>query len=126
MFDRESLAKLGKWAGFVGVITLIMGILQVLTILGIISGVITIILGVKLLGAKSSAKAIAAYSGEIPAEQLNKMVNDLRVYFQINGVLMIIGIIFGVIGLIVSIGYGILTFQNLDLQEWIEVSMLMG
>ena len=75
MFDRESLAKLGKWAGFVGVITLIMGILQVLTILGIISGVITIILEVKLLGAKSSAKAIAAYSGEIPAEQLNKMIS---------------------------------------------------
>lgn len=103
MFNRENLEKLGKWAGFVGVMTLIAGILQAISIVGIISGVITIILGVKLLGAKSSAKSIAAYSGEIPPDQLDKMVNDLRVYFQINGILIIIGLILAALMLIAGI-----------------------
>ena len=110
MFEREQFAKLGKWAGFVGVITLIGGILQVMTIVGIISGVLMIVLGVKLMGTKSSAKAIAAYSGEMPPDQLNKMVNDLRVYFHINGVLIIIGLI---VAVLVMIAVAIGTFSGL-------------
>lgn len=103
MFDRESFGRLGKWTGFVGVMTLIVGILQAISILGIIPGVLSIILGVKLLGAKASAKAIAAYGGEMPPDQLNKMVRDLRVYFQINGVLIIIGLVFAALIMIAGI-----------------------
>lgn len=105
MIDRENFEKLGKWAGFVGIITLIGGILQVLSIVGIIGGIITIILAVKLLGAKSSAKSIAAFSGEMPPDQLNKMVNDLRVYFQINSVLIIISLVmFALVAIALLVG----------------------
>lgn len=103
MFNKDSFDKLAKWSGFVGVMTLIAGILQCLSIVGIISGVIYIILGVKLLGAKSSAKAITAFNGEIPQGQLDKMVSDLGVFFQINGVLIIIGIVFAIVITIASI-----------------------
>lgn len=115
MIDRENFEKFGKWAGFVGIITLIGGILQVLSIIGIISGVLMIILGVKLLGAKSSARAIAAYSGEMPPDQLNMMVNDLRVYFQVNGVLIIISLILAVL-ITIALIVGVLTLP------WEEIS----
>ena len=78
MFDRENLGKLGKWAGFVGVMTLIGGVMQILSIVGIISGILFIILGVKLLGAKSAPRPLPP-TVEMPTDQLNKMVNDLRV-----------------------------------------------
>ncbi|MGI6364673.1 MAG: DUF5362 family protein [Bacillota bacterium] len=118
MFDRENLGKLGKWAGFVGVMTLIGGVMQILSIVGIISGILFIILGVKLLGAKSSAKAIAAYGGEMPTDQLNKMVNDLRVYFQINGILIIIGLVLSVLILIA----GVIGLFTLPWEEFVEIT----
>jgi len=105
MFDNLTLDKFAKWSGFMGVFTIVMGILQALTLIGIPAGVIMIILGVKLLGAKSAAKALTvAGEADVPT-QLNKMVNDLRVYFQVNGVLIIIGLVLSVlavIGLIVA------------------------
>jgi amino acid transporter len=106
MFDNLNLDKLAKWTGFMGVFSIIIGVLQAITIVGIPAAIIMIILGVKLLGAKSAAKALTvAPEADVPT-QFNKMVNDLRVYFQVNGVLVIIGLILGaltVIGLIVAL-----------------------
>lgn len=106
MYSTDSFRKLGTWAGFMGVMSIIGGILQLITIVGIIPGIIMIIMGSKLLGAKSSAKAIAAFNGEMPAGQLNKMVDDLRSYFQITGIITIIAfsisallIIAGILGM---------------------------
>jgi len=102
IIDKQNLNRLAGWVGFFGIVTLIIGIMQAVTIIGIIPGVIYIVLAVKLLGVKSSAKAIAATSGDTP-DQLNKMVNDLRVYFQINGILIIIAIVLSIIITIAAI-----------------------
>lgn len=92
MYSTDSFRKLASWAGFIGVMTIIGGILQLITIIGIIPGIIMIIMGGRLMAAKASAKAIAAFNGEMPAGQLNKMVADLHSYFKINGILIIIAL----------------------------------
>lgn len=114
MFDQENFSRLAKWVGFVGMMSLITGVVQMLSIVGILPGVLFIILGFKLLGAKSSAKAIASFSGEeLPPEQLNKMVNDLRLYFQINGILLISGLVFAALMVVAGIiGYYTIPWED--------------
>ncbi len=106
MFDSLTFGKLAKWSGFLGVFLIIMGVLQAVTIVGIPMAILMIIMGVKLIGAKNAAKALAV-TGEMEAPaQVNKLANDLRVFFQINSVLIIIGLVLGVlmgVGLIIFI-----------------------
>lgn len=93
MLDNSTLAKFAKWSGFLGVWTIILGVLQALTIIGIPAAIIMIILGVKLLGAKSAANQLAVSpEGDAPMH-INKLIGDLKTYFQINGVLIIIGLV---------------------------------
>ncbi|HOC06889.1 MAG: DUF5362 family protein [Bacillota bacterium] len=103
MLDNFTLAKFAKWSGFLGVWTIILGVLQALTIVGIPAAIIMIILGVKLLGAKSAANQLAVSpEGDAPMH-INKLIGDLKTYFQINGVLIIIGLVLLVLILIAFI-----------------------
>lgn len=106
MFDNFTLEKFAKWSGFMGVWTIILGVLQALTIVGIPAAIIMIILGVKLLGAKSAANALAVSpEGDAPMH-INKLIGDLKTYFHINGVLIIIALIvmvLAIIGLVIAI-----------------------
>lgn len=103
MLDNSTLAKFAKWSGFLGVWTIILGVLQALTIVGIPAAIIMIILGVKLLGAKSAANQLAVSpEGDAPMH-INKLIGDLKTYFQINGVLIIIGLVLLVLILIAFI-----------------------
>ncbi|MDD4078171.1 MAG: DUF5362 family protein [Eubacteriales bacterium] len=114
MFDNPTLDKFAKWSGFMGVFSIVVGILQAITIVGIPAAIIMIIMGVKLLGAKSAAKALTvAPEADVPT-QFNKMVNDLRVYFQVNGVLIIIGLIVGVLAVIAMIVALVASGGNFD------------
>lgn len=113
MFDNLTLNKFAKWSGFMGVFSIIIGVLQAITIVGIPAAIIMIILGVKLLGAKSAAKALTAQEADVPT-QLNKLVNDLRVYFQVNGVLIIIGLILGILATIALVVFTIIQGGNFD------------
>jgi amino acid transporter len=103
MFDNLTFEKFAKWSGFMGVWTIIAGVLSALTIVGIPAAIIMIILGVKLLGAKSSAKALAmAPEGDV-SMHINKLVGDLKTYFQINGVLIVISLIIMVLAIIAGV-----------------------
>lgn len=104
MFDKHQVADLGRWAGFVGIVTLIGGILSCISIVGIIPGIVAIILGLKLRSVKSYADQVVADPDDASqASRINLMINDLSSYFKIQGILMIIGLVLAVIGIIIAI-----------------------
>lgn len=113
MLDRQQITDMGKWAGFVGIFTLIGGILSCISIVGIIPGVIAIILGLKLRNVKQYAEeAAAGFDEESQINRLNFMVSDLAGYFKIQGILMIIGIALAVVGIVIMIAVFAFSFMN--------------
>jgi hypothetical protein len=95
---------MSKWAGFVGIMTIISGVLGCLTIAGIIPGIISIILGLKLRSAKNYADQLAADPNETTQSgKLNLMISDLSGYFKIQGILIIVGLVLAVVGIIIAI-----------------------
>ncbi|HHT65234.1 MAG TPA: DUF5362 domain-containing protein [Clostridiales bacterium] len=114
MLEKQQLVDVGRWSGFVGIITLISGILSCITIVGIIPGVVAIILGLKLRNVKRFAEEAASSLDEMSqTSRLNLMLSDLSGYFKIQGILIIIGLVLAVIGIIVAIAAGIF-FSNLN------------
>ncbi len=97
--DRVVLRQLSAWMGFVAVITIISGVISVVTglftfILGAIPGIITIVLGVKLRNAKHYLDDIIMVpAGADYSMQLNMFATNLNTYFKIQGVLIIIIIV---------------------------------
>jgi hypothetical protein len=80
--------KLLGWMSFVGVMTLIVGILQCLSCFGIISGIFMIIAGVGLMGART---ALASVSHVDPG--LNEFFAKLNSYMSMTGICYIITIV---------------------------------
>lgn len=106
MYDNLALNGLSKWSGFLGGFLIVTGVLQVISIVGILSGILCIIMGVKLRGAKKAAHALTIVGEADSPGEINKMIDNLRSYFQINGILIIISLILSVltvIGLIISV-----------------------
>lgn len=98
--DRSLLETLSKWSGFVGIMTIISGAficLGAITTFGIslIPGIITIILGVKLRGAKTSIDKYL--SGD--ARELNGIFENLGSYLKLQGILIIISLVLAVLGI---------------------------
>ncbi len=108
--DRVVLRQLSGWMGFVGTITIISGIISILTslftfALGIIPGVITIILGLKLRAARQYVdELVNASPGADPTMPINMLAANLNIYFKIQGILIIILLI----GLTLIIGVGVM------------------
>ena len=114
MLEKQQLVDVGRWSGFVGIITIISGILSCISIVGIIPGVIAIILGLKLRNVKRFAEEAAASQDEMSqASRLNLMISDLSGYFKIQGIMIIIGLVLAVIGIIIAIAAGAF-FYNLS------------
>lgn len=89
------------WIRLIGVLALIMGILQALTVIGLIIAWIPVWIGVLLCSA-SSRIAEAHEQGDELA--LAVAVDKIRLYFKIVGIFALIGLVFMVIGLVASIG----------------------
>lgn len=105
MLDRSNIRSMGSWAGFIGIMSIIGGIISCISIVGIIPGIISIILGIKLRNAKKySAELAATQDLASEAGRLNMLFAELGGFFKINGILMIIGLVFTVLGIIVVIG----------------------
>ena len=111
MIDREQLSQLSKWAGFVGIMTIISGALSAFFglfafIIGAIPGIIAIILGVKLRNTKKYADELLA-TGSENVDQDNSKINmlfmNLNTYFKIQGILIIISLVMLGIGLLSGI-----------------------
>lgn len=107
MVTREQLIKTSKWVGFVGIMTIIAGVLQLIAglfayIIGAIPGVITLIMGIKLFNIKKSADEIISSNPSNQDNQLYLIFDNLNTYFQIQGILIIIGLVIVVIALLTS------------------------
>lgn len=119
MVDKQQVSDMGRWSGFVGIITLIGGIISCITIVGIIPGVVAIILGLKLRSVKSFAdQLVADQDVETQAGRLNLMITDLASYFKIQGILIIIGLAFAVLGILISIAVAIFSFSAYNTFYW--------
>ncbi len=105
MLNRTNVERLKKWTGFVGVLMIIGGILNCLSIVGLIPGVIIIILGVKLTSAKKHCANLLEGGTEQGDgyDKLNGILDSLSGFFAIQGVLIIIGLILSVLMIIIGI-----------------------
>ena len=88
------------WLKFIGIVTIIGGALQALTIVGIIFAWLPIWMGILLLQAGKFAEAFAKEKDPI---KLSEMAQKLRVYFTIQGILMLVSLIISVIAALVMV-----------------------
>jgi len=95
---KETAQKMSGWLKFIGIMNIIWGSLSALSIVGIIIAWLPIWLGVILLQASSSATL--ANTKDDP-QSLVMMMNKLRMFFVIEGALIIVTLAFMGIGLIV-------------------------
>jgi hypothetical protein len=96
------------WMKFLGVMLIIDGVISIFTIVGILWCWLFIWLGVLLFKAANSVE-LAQLHGE--KMQLIESLRKIKTFFTINGVLMLIGLIFLVIMLIVT-GGTLLSLMN--------------
>ena len=107
MLDKNQLRQLSTWSGLIGIFTIISGILSCLSIIGIIPGVISIVLGIKLRNAKNRADEIVAeINSTDEIARLNLLISDLTTYFKIQGILIIVSLVMVVLGVLGFIGMG--------------------
>lgn len=99
------LAQSKGWMKLLGVMMIIYGIMIALSLVGLIIAWLPIWIGVLLFQAASAVEQ-AQLEGE--AEALLRALGKLKTYFTITGVLMLIGIILGVTGFLLSI-FGVTT-----------------
>ncbi len=99
------------WLKFIGVLTIIYGIITALTIVGILIAWLPIWMGVLLFQAGSRADSAVLTND---SSHLITMMDKLRIYFMIQGVLAIIVLAGLVIGLIVSGGTLFSVFRMLQ------------
>lgn len=96
------------WLKFLGVLSIISGILTAITIVGILFAWLPIWMGVLLFQAGSRADTAALTKD---SSQLVPMMDKLRVYFMIQGVLILIMLVALVIGFITTGGALFSLFQ---------------
>lgn len=110
----ELLETTAKWAGFLGIVTIVSGALTCLAAittfgLSLIPGIINIILGLKLNNVK---KSIQAYlNGNSYA--INETFDNMGKYFKIQGILMIVAFVVGVLGIIFAVLLGFSMFNEM-------------
>ncbi len=99
----ENLRQLSKWMGFVGIMTIIGGVIAAIMgvfalLVGAIPGIVSIIMGVKLRSARQSADAMILQAEEEQfSVNFNLFVANLNTYFKIQAVLIILSLAFGLL-----------------------------
>ena len=99
---RRNAKAMAGWAKFMGIMTIIAGCLQVLTIFGIVIAWLPIWMGVVLTKAGSKA---GEYADKGDMTSLEAMTGQLKTYFVISGVLIIVSF---ALAAIVSIAWVVL------------------
>ncbi len=82
--------RIKGWLLFIGWVTMIGGILQALTIVGILVAWIPFLMGLWLIQAGNK---VGEYSATGNVMALGQMIAKLRSYFVLTGVMMIIGLV---------------------------------
>ena len=93
---RQNARNMTGWLKFLGIINIISGAFTALSIIGIVFAWLPIWLGVLLI--QASGKATEAYS-KSDGRELVLMMEKLRLYFVIQGVIMLIFIGLAIIGI---------------------------
>jgi NADH:ubiquinone oxidoreductase subunit 4 (subunit M) len=79
------------WASFIGVLSIIQGIMATLTIIGALIGIPIIIAGAKLLSAVKTSRTLVQ-SGDATAIQT---VKNLNTYFKVMGIIIVVSFCIG-------------------------------
>jgi len=114
--DKRTLSQLSSWMGFVGIMTIIAGVISAIAgvfafVIGAIPGIIAIVLGVKLRNAKHNADIlIAGADDQVDLSQFNLFASNLTTYFKIQGILIIISLVMGFLGALISMVVGLRMF----------------
>lgn len=106
--SRTTLDKLAKWAQITGILNIILGTLQALTIFVFalpvaVVGIATIVMGTKLTSAASYLR-LALYNQDLPS--LHLALDQVRSYMTINGILLIIIVGFIILGILMIAFFG--------------------
>jgi hypothetical protein len=100
---KTTAQNMSGWMKLLGIITIISGVLSVLSIVGIIVAWIPIWLGILLI--QSASRANSAGSLNKP-EELLLMLDKLRLYFVVQGIMLIVILAASIIG-IVGLGFSL-------------------
>lgn len=105
IFDQLKTAakNMSGWMKLLGIITIISGVISVLSVVGIIVAWIPIWLGILLI--QSASRANSASSLNKP-EELLLMLDKLRLYFAVQGIMLIVILAASIIG-IVGLGFSL-------------------
>lgn len=93
----EKMKELAFWSKFLGWTTLIMGILNAVTgvfafVIGAVPGLIMVYMGWKLIQASKNSEEL--YKMGQNQQTLNELLNNYYQFFKVQGILMILVIIF--------------------------------
>lgn len=103
-FKTKDVCRMAKSMRFVAIMSIILGALSCLTYSGIVSGVLTILAGVKLKTAAETFDTVGQGMNSYREELLGE---DLLGFFKYNGIVWILSVVstvFSVISLISMIG----------------------
>lgn|GEM_PF-1191192 len=124
--SRElKLEQLSKWMGFVGIVTIIGGVISAISgffafVIGALPGIISIIMGVLLRKAKKHADAILFEDAvERYSANFSKLVGSLNAYFKIMSILIIIGLVLGVLAAVFGLIAGASLLNYLDTLDFL-------
>jgi len=106
----QTLKDLSYWTGFVGIWSIIIGVVGIISIGGIISGILALIMGMKLRRTKMDLESYINSNNE---QALQSALDNLKSYFKIAGVMIIITLIMVIIIFGIMLGGGFSSFQNL-------------
>ncbi|HWP98207.1 MAG TPA: DUF5362 family protein [Syntrophomonadaceae bacterium] len=120
MINRENLAGMSTWAGFCGIMYIILGALNAIVgvfafIIGAIPGILMILMGIKLRAAKTQIDLLQMQpEGTDTAVSLNAIFYEMKGFLQMQGIIFILALIFMLIGLLIMmfVGIGALSFLH--------------
>ncbi len=98
------------WLKLLGIVQIVIGILQAVTLLGIIWAWLPIWLGIILNGAANKAQEYLENGDE---QALSEFTGKLKLYFIINGIMMIVSLAAAALSLIVVVVLAALGFLSL-------------
>lgn len=115
MYLQETLKKFSFWTKFIGYVTVISGAISAFFglfsfVIGAIPGIITIIMGIKLINAAKNAEELI-HDPNLEDGQMEELIENMKTYFKIQGILMIVALLLIPVFLILGIG-GAMLFSN--------------
>ena len=111
----EEAQKSKGWLKFIGIMMIIGGALEALSIVGIVVAWLPIWAGVILIQAANAAESFALNSD---TSKLTELASKLRLYFTIQGIFIIVNIAFVILSIILYLTLGFSWYSTFMSREW--------